>query len=95
MPQYRLQPFSQRYFSPEKTSATRITRRITQALAAALLGTSAVTAQTPTFTDIGASLPPAHSGSALWGDYNRDNALDILLTGATSTFSFYDVFYNL
>lgn len=39
-----------------------------------------------TFTDINASITPAGTSSAAWGDYNNDGRLDILLTGSSNTF---------
>ncbi len=38
-----------------------------------------------TFTDIGASLTGVRVGSAIWGDYDNDGDLDIILTGEDNT----------
>ncbi len=37
-----------------------------------------------TFTDIGASVQGLYAGAAVWGDYNNDGKLDLMLNGTTT-----------
>ncbi|MEM7028790.1 MAG: VCBS repeat-containing protein, partial [Chloroflexota bacterium] len=46
------------------------------------------------FTDIGANLPPIAGGSMIWGDYDGDDDLDILLTGSAGRQAFTGLFEN-
>ncbi len=63
-------------------------------MATVLLGTAMASAQ-PTFTNAGASLTGVHHGSALWGDYDRDGKLDVLLTGMQNGgAAFADIYRN-
>ncbi len=73
-------------FSPLKRQGSRrktvrSIRDITLGIGILLLGATAGQAQ---FSDIYASLTGVHHGAAIWGDYNGDNKLDLLLTGQTT-----------
>ncbi|MCD4794276.1 MAG: T9SS type A sorting domain-containing protein [Bacteroidales bacterium] len=47
-----------------------------------------------TFTDINAGLVEIYNGSVVWGDYNNDNYLDILLTGYSDGGSISKIYKN-
>ncbi len=46
------------------------------------------------FVDINASLTPVRNSSVVWGDYDNDGDLDILLTGATGSGSVSKIYRN-
>jgi hypothetical protein len=46
------------------------------------------------FTDIGAGLPGAFAGNALWFDYDNDGDLDILVSGYDDTVYFSSIYRN-